>query len=130
MTLSVRRRQYALPQMVIRGGSLVTLSGVVHADLAVADGAIAAVGPGLDEQPDELDATGLHVLPGVVDAHVHFNEPGRADWEGIATGSAAVAAGGGTCFVDMPLNAHPPTVDARGFHAKVAALEASVCDFA
>src|SRR3954465_6988424 len=131
MTLSVRSRQYALPQMVIRGGSLVTLSGVVQADLAVADGAVAAVGPGLDGPPDELDARGLHVLPGVVDAHVHFNEPGRSDWEGIATGSAAVAAGGGTCFVEMPLNARPPTCDAGAFAQKLAAMErASVVDFA
>ena len=52
---------------------------------------------------------GLHVLPGVVDAHVHLNEPGRADWEGFATGTAALAAGGATTAVDMPLNAHPPT---------------------
>ena len=99
--------------------------------MAVEDGRIAAVGPDLDEQADELDASGLHVLPGVVDAHVHFNEPGRADWEGIATGSAAVAAGGGTCFVEMPLNAHPPTVDGDAFHAKLAAMErSSVVDFA
>src|SRR4051794_30927630 len=117
--------------MVISGGSLVTWSGVVQAALAVADGAIAAVGPGLEEQPDELDARGLHVLAGVVDAHVHFNEPGRSDWEGIATGSAAVAAGGGTCFVEMPLNAHPPTCDAAAFALKRAAMErASVVDFA
>ncbi len=116
--------------MVVRGGTVVTPAGSVLADVAIEDGVIAAVGPGLDEQPEELDAEGLHVLPGVVDAHVHFNDPGRADWEGAATGSAALAAGGGTCFLDMPLNAHPPTLDAASFAAKRAALEAaSVADF-
>jgi allantoinase len=117
--------------MLIRGGTVVTSSGTVRADLAVEDGTIVAVAADLNEQPDELDARGLHVLPGAVDAHVHFNEPGRTDWEGIATGSAAVAAGGGTCFVEMPLNAHPPTCDADAFALKLAAMErASVVDFA
>jgi allantoinase len=117
--------------MIVRGGHVVTSSGVVRADVEVEHGLVVAVGPDLDEQVDEVDATGLHVLPGAVDAHVHFNEPGREDWEGAATGSAALLAGGGTCFVDMPLNAHPPTVDAAAFRAKEAALErASACDFA
>jgi allantoinase len=52
---------------------------------------------------------------------VHFNDPGRADWEGWASGTAAAAAGGTTCVVDMPLNAHPPTIDAASFRAKLAA---------
>ena len=73
---------------------------------------------------EELDARGLHVLPGALDAHVHFNEPGRADWEGWATGTAALAAGGATACVEMPLNAHPPTVDGAAFDAKVAAARA------
>jgi allantoinase len=70
------------------------------------------------------------MLPGLIDVHVHFNEPGRADWEGAATGSRALAAGGGTTFFDMPLNSSPCTVDANAFRAKRAALEASsVTDF-
>jgi allantoinase len=116
--------------VIVRGGTVVTSSGAAVADVEIADGRIVEVGPDLDAQADELDATGLHVLPGAVDAHVHFNDPGRADWEGVASGSAALVAGGGTCFVDMPLNAHPPTVDAAGFHAKREAMRASACDFA
>ena len=79
----------------------------------------------------ELDATGLLVLPGVVDAHVHFNEPGRTTWEGWATGSRAAVAGGVTTVCDMPLNSTPPLVTAAAFDAKRAAAEAqSLCDFA
>lgn len=117
--------------MIVRGGTVVTPEGERQADVRVEDGAIAEVAPGLDEEPVEIDAAGLWVFPGAVDAHVHFNDPGRADWEGGASGSRALAAGGGTCFVDMPLNAHPPTCDADAFRAKVAALGASsVADFA
>jgi allantoinase len=90
-------------------------------DVAVTDGVIAAIGPGLDAGAEEIDATGLLVLPGVVDVHVHLNDPGRADWEGFATGTRALAAGGATCAADMPLNSAPPTIDADGFAAKVAA---------
>jgi allantoinase len=93
-----------------------------EADVAVADGRVVAVGPELaGPAREEIDARGLVVLPGVVDAHVHLNDPGRADWEGFATGTAALAAGGTTCAIDMPLNAVPPTVDAAAFDAKVAA---------
>jgi len=71
------------------------------------------------------------VFPGVIDAHVHFNEPGRTHWEGFATGTAALAAGGTTTFFDMPLNAHPPTLDAESFDLKLkAAQAASLVDFA
>ncbi len=117
---------------IVRGGSVVTADGTVEADVAVLDGQIVAVEAALDlSGAEEIDASGLHVLPGAVDAHVHFNEPGRTDWEGLASGSRAVAAGGGTCFIDMPLNAHPPTVDAAAFRAKLAAaLGSSITDFA
>jgi allantoinase len=78
----------------------------------------------------EIDATRLHVFPGVVDPHVHFNDPGRAEWEGFATGTAAFASGGGTCFFDMPLNASPPTVDGASFDLKVeAARGTALVDF-
>jgi len=77
----------------------VTPQGVLEADIGLAGGAIAALAPGLSgSAPEELDARGLHVFPGVIDAHVHFNEPGRAHWEGLETGSRALAAGGGTLF--------------------------------
>lgn len=61
------------------------------------------------------------LLPGLVDAHVHLNEPGRTEWEGFWTGTRAAASGGVTTVVDMPLNAIPPTTTVRGFEEKLAA---------
>ncbi len=118
--------------LVIRGGTVVLPDVMsVPADVAIEGEAIAAIGPDLPAGREEVDARGLHVLPGVLDAHVHFNEPGRTEWEGWATGSQALAAGGATACIEMPLNAHPPTVDGPAFDAKVAAAEASsVVDFA
>jgi allantoinase len=109
--------------LLIRGDGL---------DVAVADGRIAAVGPELaGPAREEIDARGLVLLPGAVDAHVHFNEPGRTDWEGWATGTKALAAGGTTTGVEMPLNAHPPTTTAAAFDAKLAAAQRSAyVDFA
>ena len=67
--------------LLIRRASLVTADGVADADIAVADGRVAEVGPDLaGTAHEEIDATGIHAFPGVVDAHVHFNEPGRTDW--------------------------------------------------
>jgi allantoinase len=118
--------------LIIRNGLVVTETAVTRADVGIAEGKITTLAPHIaDAAPQTIDATGLHVFPGVIDAHVHFNEPGRADWEGIETGSRAVAAGGGTMFFDMPLNAHPPTLDAKSFQAKQAAAEQkSLVDFA
>ncbi|MDX6702164.1 MAG: allantoinase, partial [Baekduia sp.] len=108
--------------LLVRGARVVGPDGVGAADVAVADGVVAAVGPELDGAAAEtVDARDLLLLPGVVDAHVHLNDPGRADWEGFATGTAALAAGGTTTAIDMPLNAIPPTLDAASFDAKVAA---------
>ena len=111
-----------MPDLIIRGA---------ENDIAIEDGLIAAIAPDLSGGGREIDARRLAVLPGVIDVHVHFNEPGRADWEGAATGSRAFAAAGGTLFFDMPLNSSPCTVNARHFEQKKAALEkASVTDFA
>src|SRR5690349_4402868 len=122
----------SLYDLIIRNGTLVTSAEPRQADLAIADGTIAAIGPDLEGSAQtELDAAGLHVFPGVIDAHVHFNEPGRAEWEGFATGTRALAAGGATAFFDMPLNAHPPTLDAASFEQKLAAAQhTSLVDFA
>jgi allantoinase len=112
--------------LILKGGTLVTTEGPQEADLAVADGRIVALSSELEgEGKEEVDARGLHVFPGAIDAHAHFNEPGRTHWEGFATGSRALAAGGMTAYAEMPLNAHPPTIDAESFALKLAAAEAS-----
>src|ERR1700722_14246652 len=111
--------------LLIRNGHIITNDAVTPASLGIVEGKIVEIGDVSGTATEEIDATGLHVFPGVIDPHVHFNEPGRTDWEGIATGSAALAAGGGTCFFDMPLNSSPPTLDGPSFDLKRAAAEAS-----
>ena len=118
--------------LLLRGGTVVTESEVRQMDIGVVNGKIATLGSQLSRSATaEVGANGLHIFPGVIDAHVHFNEPGRAEWEGMETGSRALAAGGGTLFFDMPLNSHPPTIDAAGFDLKLAAAQkSSLTDFA
>lgn len=70
---------------------------------------------------DYQDVSPHVVMPGLVDAHVHLNEPGRTEWEGFATGTKAAAAGGVTTVVDMPLNAIPPTTTVENFQLKISA---------
>lgn len=100
-------------------------------DIATSEGLIVAHGNNLSGSAKrEIDAHNLTIFPGVIDAHVHFNEPGRTDWEGFATGSRAAAAGGTTTVFDMPLNAHPPTTNRESFELKrLAAAAASLVDF-
>ncbi len=114
--------------LAIRGAAVVTPTGVVQKDLFIDGGKFV---DGESAATQTIDGKGLTAFPGLIDSHVHFNEPGRTDWEGIATGSAALAAGGGTCFFDMPLNSSPPTLDGESFDLKLAAAKASaVTDYA
>lgn len=123
-------------ELIVRNATLALPGpgGPRPGDLAVAEGRIAAIGaagalPG--SAAEELDASGLHLLPGGVDPHVHLDEPGRTEWEGIASGTRALAAGGFTTYVDMPLNNIPLTLDGPSFDAKlVAARASSLLDFA
>jgi len=120
-----------LPELVVRGGTVVTPEALTPADIAIEGGQITEVGRELPGGATEIDARGRYVFPAVIDAHLHFNEPGRTEWEGAATGSRALAAGGGALFFDMPLNSTPCTVNARAFDAKCAALHSSsIADFA
>jgi allantoinase len=111
--------------MIIRGGTVVTARGVEKADIAIAGDQIMAVGLNLADDGEEIDASGLHVFPGGIDSHVHLNEPGRTEWEDIAHGSAALAAGGYTSFIDMPLNNLPVTTDVAAFDLKLEAMKRS-----
>jgi len=120
-----------LADLIVRGGTVVTADKTVSADIAIEDGLISAVAPELPGARREIDARGLTIFPGLIDIHVHFNEPGRTEWEGAATGSRALAAGGATMFFDMPLNSSPCTVGPVEFdHKRTALEESSITDFA
>ena len=110
---------------VVRGGTVVTARDVAEADIAIQGGVITQVGRNLDDDGETIDARGLHVLPGGIDSHVHFNEPGRTQWEDIAHGTAALLAGGYTAFIDMPLNNLPVTTTVRAFDLKLEAMQRS-----
>jgi allantoinase len=111
--------------VLIRGARVVTDQGVYRADVGLADGRIAIIGEQLPVTGwrEVVEADGLHLLPGLIDPHVHFNEPGRTEWEGLETGSRALAAGGVTSFIDMPLNSSPPVVTAAHLKAKQTLIE-------
>lgn len=117
--------------LIVRGGSVVLPDGVTKVDVGVKDGKIAAIAAKLEgETEQEWDAAGLHVLPGMIDVHVHFSEPGREHWEGFTTGSAMMAAGGCTTFFDMPLNGIPSTVNEEALLDKARlGNEKSLVDF-
>jgi allantoinase len=121
-----------VPDLYVRNATLATDEQTFVGGIVIAGERIAEVVTGNPERPAtrSIDATGLLLLPGLVDAHVHFSEPGRGHWEGFETGSQAAAAGGITSFVEMPLNAHPPTTDAASLALKQAAASVSHVDYA
>jgi allantoinase len=105
---------------VVRSRRVVTDGAIRPAAIHVVDERIAAVA-GWDDVPAGArlhDFDDLAILPGVVDTHVHLNEPGRTEWEGFATATRAAAVGGVTTLVDMPLNSIPPTTTREGLAAK------------
>ena len=109
--------------LVVRSRRTVTPEGERPAAVAVLDGVIAAVHEyGTDQAAaEDIDLRDLALLPGLVDTHVHVNEPGRTHWEGFASATRAAAAGGVTTIVDMPLNSLPPTVTTAALDAKLRA---------
>ena len=106
--------------LVVRGQRIVLPGGIGAASIHIRDGVIERVGAYGDAAAaaDVIDAGADTVLPGLVDTHVHINDPGRADWEGFDPATRAAAAGGVTTLVDMPLNSIPPTTTVAGLSAK------------
>ena len=103
-------------------GWVLTTDGIAPHQVTARDGTITAIGT-LDEPADPRDdvitlADDEILLPGLVDTHVHVNEPGRTEWEGFATATAAAAAGGVTTILDMPLNSIPPTTSIEALQIK------------
>ena len=119
--------------VVVTGRRVATPDGIVPATIVIADGVITAVRDS-GTAPDAarwLDVGDAVLLPGVVDTHVHVNEPGRTEWEGFETATRAAAAGGVTTIVDMPLNSVPVTTTCEALEQKAkAAFGRALVDYA
>src|SRR5881227_27403 len=104
---------------VIKSSRIVTPDGVRDGGIVVRGGKIAEI---IDAKRaatlDVEDCGDLAIMPGLVDVHVHVNEPGRTEWEGFETATRAAAAGGVTTLVDMPLNSIPPVTSVDAVRAK------------
>jgi allantoinase len=115
-----------MTDLVIRANRVILPDGIRPASVHIQAGRIVALA-GKTEIPSDcelIDAGDSVVMPGLVDTHVHVNEPGRTDWEGFETATRAAAAGGITTIVDMPLNSIPPTTSTDGFKVKLEAARA------
>ncbi len=112
--------------LVVRANRVLTPEGERSAIVLVADGRIVRVGD-MDERVTGSPVVQLAddevLIPGLVDTHVHINEPGRTEWEGFATATRAAAAGGVTTVLDMPLNSLPPTISTEALKVKQQAAE-------
>ena len=109
--------------LVIRGRRVVTEHGILPASVHVTRGFISSISifEDVPEGAELVEAFDSIVMPGLVDTHVHVNEPGRTEWEGFKTATRAAAAGGVTTIVDMPLNSIPATTTREAFEAKLEA---------
>ncbi len=116
--------------LVLRCPRMITPVGERAGWVGIRDGVLAAVEVDGTDPPEGATFIGLDddevLLPGLVDTHVHVNEPGRTEWEGFASATHAAAAGGVTTVVDMPLNSIPPTLDVRALLAKQACATGAV----
>src|SRR5262249_7831489 len=127
-----RGGKFMKADLIVKNGSIVTPEATLQGGVAIADGKIVAIGAN-DTLPDGkqiIDANGLHILPGLIDAHVHFRDPGVTHKEDFSTGSTAAVCGGITTVIDMP-NQIPPTENAEQVDVKRTTGESkSLCDFA
>jgi allantoinase len=107
-------------ELLIRNGTVVLPDEIVKTDIGIYKGKIVAIGNLASENAAKtIAAEGRTIFPGMIDVHVHFDEPGRTEWEGFDTGSSMLAAGGCTAYFDMPLNGIPPTVTRKALVEKV-----------
>ncbi len=114
---------------LFRAPRVITAVGESARSVGIRDGRIVAIEP-LEAQLEARQTVELGedvvLMPGLVDTHVHINEPGRTEWEGFASATRAAAAGGVTTLIDMPLNSIPPTTTVEGLQAKRKAAEGAV----
>ncbi|GMR12188.1 MAG: allantoinase AllB [Gemmatimonadota bacterium] len=110
-------------QLIISSERVVTPTGIRPASVHVADGTIVAVDAPRRTGTEVVDVGSLVVMPGIVDSHVHVNDPGRTEWEGFDSAGRSAAAGGVTTLLDMPLNSTPVTTSVFALETKVAAAQ-------
>lgn len=103
--------------LILRNGKILAPSGIIDGDIGVSQGKIAKIGHIAEKVLQEKDCTGLFILPGLIDMHVHFRDPGFTTKEDFESGSAAAAAGGITTVIDMP-NTNPPTITCEALEEK------------
>ncbi len=131
LTAWVPSRTEGIVMLLIKNGTVVSSRGAQKADVLIKDGKIAKVAQSIAEQGAEtLDASGLLMLPGAIDSHVHFRDPENTSKEDFSTGTASALAGGVTVVMDMPNYRNPPTttIDAYNAKRKIAAAKAR-CDY-
>lgn len=114
-----------IPDLVVRGKRVITPEGERAAAIHIQDGVIRAISDYSVAAHGILvhDAGNFVVMPGIVDTHVHINEPGRTEWEGFSTATRAAAAGGVTTLIEMPLNSIPATTSVAAYSEKLAAAQ-------
>src|SRR5437773_2621960 len=105
----------------IHSNSVVTPEGIINATVVIRKGSIEDLVPGFLE--NAIDVGDKVLMPGIVDPHVHINEPGRTEWEGFDTATKAAIAGGITSLIEMPLNSSPVTTTAENFQIKLKAAK-------
>jgi allantoinase len=117
-----------MDDLVVRSRRAITAAGESPAAVVVTGGRIVAVEAydAVVDAGEDVDLGAVALLPGLVDTHVHVNEPGRTEWEGFATATRAAAAGGVTALIDMPLNSLPPTVDLDSLDTKKRAAHGKI----
>ena len=111
-----------VPDLIVRGQRVLTPLGEQSVAIHIRRGIVEKV-TGFDDVPEGAaiyEAGELIVMAGLVDTHVHINEPGRTEWEGFATATRAAAAGGITSLIEMPLNSIPATTSVKGLQQKLA----------
>jgi allantoinase len=130
-TFTTASPEWASSRIVMASSRVIVSGRVMPTTLVISQhtGKIESVLPGVHPASSfpvgtqYLDFSPYVLLPGLVDAHVHLNEPGRTEWEGFETGTRAAAFGGVTTVMDMPLNALPPTTTAAGLRKKIQAAQ-------
>lgn len=111
---------------MIRSRNVITPGKTKAAAIHIREGVIDRLTDYADVPAGSIDYGDLTIMPGVVDSHVHVNEPGRTEWEGFTTATRAAAAGGVTTIVDMPLNSIPPTTTVKALREKTVAMKGNM----